>query len=57
MSSPNRDGVSRKVLLNSILLAVLLIVAVLLFFILGDNTIPLLEVGSGGTPPGFTTVG
>ena len=57
MSSPNRDGVSRRVLLNSILLAVLLIVAVLLFFILGDNTIPLLEVGFGGTPPGFTTVG
>lgn len=57
MSSPKSGGVSRKVLLNSIAFAVLIIVAVLLFFILGGNTVPLLETGSGGTPPGFTTVG
>ena len=57
MSSPDRDGISRKVLVNSIVLALLLIVAIVLFFALGTNTIPLLEAGSGGTPPGFTTVG
>jgi len=57
MSSPDRDGVSRKVLLNSIALAAFIILAILLFFILGNNTVPLLEAASGGIPPGFTTVG
>ena len=57
MSSPNPNGVSRKVLLNSIALAVFIIVAIVLFFLLGGNTVPLLGAGSGGMPPGFTTVG
>jgi hypothetical protein len=56
MSSPD-DGVSRKVLLNSLALVLIIGVALVLFFLLGDNPTPLLEVGSGGPPPGLTTLG
>lgn len=50
----NRRGVSRKVLINSVLLLLFLSAAIVLFFILRENAPPLL--GTPASPSGSTAL-
>ena len=46
MRTPDEPGVSRRVLINSAILAAVVIAALVLFFVFGRGTTPILEAGA-----------